>query len=168
MVERQHWRKPMHCAEELDNRFHIAKSTQKGAGEGLFANESLRKGDRLDIVGVVAKRECVKYADGYSFETGIGQCWVPLGFGAIVNHATNPANQNVEYTHDPQPAYCFMRDIEEGEELLTSYGAGFANTLAVYSIVEGKENLIEWEQDCVEIADSKEGKEFYASIFGTP
>jgi len=158
----------MHVVEELDNRFRINESRQSGAGKGLFASKNLNKGDQLDIVGVVAKaRECVKYADGYSFETKTGECWVPLGFGAIVNHATNPAKQNVEYTNDPLPAYRFMRDIDEGDELLTSYGAGFANTLAVYLTLGIEESLIEWEQDCVQVADSKEGKELYASIFET-
>jgi len=158
---------------EYDNRFQISESTQNGAGRGLFAKIAVKEGDQLDIVGVVAvSRDCVRYADNYNFVANKGECWVPLGFGAIVNHANNPAHQNVEYTNDPKPAYRFLRDIKEGEELLTSYGAGFANTLATYQALGVKEDLIGWEQECVDIADSKEGKELYekvfASIFETP
>lgn len=158
----------MTCVVELDRRFRIDKSTQQGAGQGLFTRRNLSKGDQLDIVGaVVTERECVKYADNYNFVNNRGECWIPLGFGAIVNHANNPAHQNVEYINDPKPAYKFLRDIEEGEELLTSYGAGFANTLATYQILKAEGNLLEWEQECVDIAESKEGKGLYEKVFAS-
>jgi hypothetical protein len=156
----------MKCVGESNKNFYISKSTQQGAGQGLFATKDLKKGDALLIVGVIAKaRECVRYADNYSFVTNEGECWVPLGFGAIVNHANNPAHQNVEYANDPLPEYRLLRDIKKDEELLTNYGAGFANTLATHQVLGASGNLLEWEQECIDIAESKEGKELYEKVF---
>lgn len=156
----------MHYVKELDNRFYIAESTQQGAGQGLFAVQDLSKDSQLDIVGVVAAaRDCVKFADNYNFVTKKGECWVPLGFGALVNHSSNPAHQNVEYTCHETPAYRFIRDIKKDEEILTSYGHAFANVLAIYQTLEERGNIIEWQQECEDIADSKEGKELYEKVF---
>tara|TARA_Y100000034_G_scaffold6762_1_gene7449 strand:- start:9826 stop:10311 length:486 start_codon:yes stop_codon:yes gene_type:complete len=157
----------MYSVEESDDRFYIAESTQGKAGKGLFAQVNLEQGDHLEIVGVVAKsRDCVSYADSHSFATSEGECWMPLGFGALVNHASNPAHENVEYCFKgEQPVFRCMRPINKDEEILTSYGAGFANVLAVYLTLDAKGDLAQWEHECEEIADSTAGKDLYEKIF---
>lgn len=141
----------MHVVKESDNRFYINKSTQQNAGNGLFAKTDLKEGDYLTIVGVVVEsRECVRYADAYNFVTQEGDCWIPLGFAALVNHATNPAHQNVKFDYiNKIPAYVVTRDIKQDEEILTSYGVGFANLLAVYLTLNFTENFIDWQEDCL-------------------
>lgn len=165
----------MHSVTESDDRFYIDKSTQGDAGDGLFAAADLKEGDTLRIVGVIAKsRECVKFADSHSLVTQKGDCWIPLGFGALVNHACNPANQNVSYAFDDDgtPMFRLTRNVEKGDEILTDYGAGFANILAVYLTLGAEGDLVAWSNECERIADSEDGKALYEKIFqpvfGTP
>ena len=160
----------MQCVEELDNRFYIKESEQYNSGKGLFAKESIKSGSKLDIIGVVAtSRECVEYTDGYNFVIEDGKCWVPLGYGALVNHASNPKDQNVDYeVVNGQPIYRFIKDVTENEEILANYGAGFANLLAVYLTLDQKEDFMKWQEDCEKIADSELGKNIYCTLLIEP
>lgn len=158
----------MQHVKELDNRFYIAESTQKGAGDGLFAKVDLKENDCLEIIGVIAEsKKCVKYANSHSFVTQEGECWIPLGFGAIVNHASDPSCQNVVYTfYEEMPVFICTSNIKEGDEILTSYGSGFANVLATYLSLEATGNLVEWQQECEDISNSEEGAKLYEKLWG--
>ena len=60
---------------EDDHRFSIDRSTIPGAGNGLFANEPLAEGDRLEVIGPLIRAEtpsdlCTAYADRHKFRVG--------------------------------------------------------------------------------------------------
>lgn len=109
--------------QEQDPRFELRPSTIPGAGLGCFARVPLRKGDRLEVVGVflepgsVADR-CTAYADAYKFRCGR---WLllPVGLAAMVNHSPTPNLHKVE-----QGSSWFLEalhDIAAGDELFFTY-----------------------------------------------
>ena len=139
--------------EEKDNRFYIYKSKETNGGNGLYASCNLKKGDFLEIIGVIAKNEetkrCIDYTKNYVFMTKEGEWLAPTGYGGIVNHASNPSNQNAKITYiEDMVAYKFTRDIAKGEEILGCYGYSFANVLAIYNLFEGDGDIGHWTSKC--------------------
>ena len=138
----------MILVEEKDDRFYIKESTIPKAGWGVFTRVALKKGDWLEIIGVQVDTDsmsdkCTHYADKYKFaangtinkkgerEINFTRKIVPLGFGAIVNHAPLEEQQNAEifYRNGPtkngaagKAVYRFIRDISPEEEILGNYG----------------------------------------------
>lgn len=126
----------MYIVEETDNRFEIKKSTIDTAGWGCFAKELIKKGDFLEIIGIIVKPgslsdQCTHYAKRYKFAASERQDAkiVPMGFGGIVNHTNDEEKQNVFLTylprnrskrsvHSTQAVHMALRDIQAGEELL--------------------------------------------------
>lgn len=108
---------------ETDNRFYVSQSTIPGAGRGLFVKTSLKKGERLEVLGILVSAdsvsdECTHYADPYKFRVG-KDLLIPLGFGAMVNHSVDP---NLEKVIEADQVYLrALRPIEEGDELLFCY-----------------------------------------------
>jgi hypothetical protein len=110
----------------------------------LFAKEKLKRGDFLELIGVQVGMNdithvCTHYANKYKFaatDKNPDRYVVPMGYAAYVNHCTE--KQNVQITalknrpkrssHSGQIVYLFLRDIEEGEELLGDYGPMWATT----------------------------------------
>lgn len=125
--------------KEEDKRFYVSKSTQPGAGRGLFASTRIRKGDDLEVIGVLVERGsvadlCSSYADEYKFAADYSDSFkkhiIPLGYGGIVNHANNKRDQNVEIRYVKRGSeeiciYHFIRDVEKDEEVLGDYGEEF-------------------------------------------
>lgn len=143
----------MNYIEEKDERFYIANSKEVAGGKGLFAKQNLNKDDYLEIIGVIPKNDhtrlCMDYAKSYAFATKHGECLIPTGFGAIVNHAGNPQNQNVHTTFiDDMVVYQCIKDINKDEEILGNYGEGFANVLALYLMLNGKYDIGVWADEC--------------------
>ena len=109
--------------DEIDPRFVIGESTIRGAGHGLFARVALGIGDRLEVIGVfvqpnsIADR-CTYYADQHKFRVG-DYLLIPLGYGGMVNHSSNP---NMEKVIDGGSLYLqVVRPVEKGEELFFRY-----------------------------------------------
>jgi hypothetical protein len=133
--------------EEKDNRFYIENSTIKNAGLGVFAKQKLKKGDFLEIIGVMVDVKsmadvCTQYANKYKFAADFSDKFtrhiIPMGFAAIVNHTNDKKLQNVELKYIKHSiinsnagscVYSFIRDVEEGEEILGSYGSEYDNFL---------------------------------------
>ncbi len=109
---------------EEDDRFYVAKSTLPGAGSGLFTKVPLRKGDRLEVVGVIVRRDsvsdrCTHFCDHHKFRIGESQLLIPLGFGAMVNHSPTP---NLQKVFEGDRLYLeALRDLPADEEVFFTY-----------------------------------------------
>ncbi|MSQ09694.1 MAG: SET domain-containing protein-lysine N-methyltransferase [Dehalococcoidia bacterium] len=108
---------------ETDERFEVRASTIAGAGEGLFAQEPLLAGDRLEAIGVLVQSgsledRCTVFADEYKLRAG-DLLLIPMGFAAKLNHSDQPnLAKVVEGTRLFMEA---LRDIAAGEELFFTY-----------------------------------------------
>ena len=137
---------------ETDPRFYIKESSIEGAGSGVFAQKKIQKGNYLEIIGVMVKSDstahtCTKYANKYKFASNeeITHQIIPMGFAAIINHAINQKEQNIEIefikdslvtsnwseenknyknkNHAAGPImYRVIKDINKDEEVLGYYG----------------------------------------------
>ena len=134
--------------DENDNRFYINDSTIKGAGKGLFARHEIKKGDKIDITGVIVEKDsyadkCTAYANQYKFAVNVirlgngdvvtgNKMVIPLGFSGMVNHMDDESKRNVqiEYMGDEKIAYVFLRDVNKDEEILGNYGDNWQNLLS--------------------------------------
>ena len=150
--------------EEIDDRFYIEKSNLPHAGYGCFAKTLMKKGDWLEIIGVLVKTdsvadECTHYAKRYKFMgSKKGYKIVPMGLGGLVNHTDERAMQNVQLTcipglakrseHSSEVVYQALRDIKPGEELLGYYGdqinSEIEKNITNLSYVE--ENRADWQK----------------------
>ena len=109
---------------EKDDRFYVAGSTLPGAGNGLYTKVPLRKGDRLEVVGVIVLRDstsdrCTHFCDHHKFRIGESQLLIPLGFGAVVNHSPTP---NLQKVFEGDRLYLeALRDLPADEEVFFTY-----------------------------------------------
>lgn len=132
--------------EENDDRFYIAKSTIDNSGKGLFAKEFIKKGDYLEVIGIIVRNgsisdTCTEYAKHYKFAVNEKNdaCIIPLGYAGIVNHTDDKNLQNVflsysmsrikKHPHAGQCVYEAIRDIQKDEEILGNYGESIGNLL---------------------------------------
>jgi len=110
-------------ADETDDRFELRPSTIPGAGLGVFARVDLPAGATLEVLGVRVKREslsdhCTHFADHHKFRIG-DELLIPLGFGGLVNHSTNP---NLDKVIDGvRVSFRANRQIAAGEEVFFRY-----------------------------------------------
>lgn len=108
---------------ENDHRFDVRESTVPGAGRGLFARTALRRGDRLEAIGVLVRAgsledTCTAFADAYKLRAG--DCLlIPCGYAALVNHADTPNLEKV--VEEGRVFLQALRDIQPGEELFFRY-----------------------------------------------
>jgi SET domain-containing protein len=135
----------MYIIEETDDRFYVKKSTLPNAGFGCFAKVPIKKGDYLEVIGVLVRAgtvadRCTHYANRYKFGAKEGYHIVPMGYGGIVNQANSEEQQNVQLQriklmhrkrsqHASEIVYTAIRDIEPDEELLGHYGGNYGNEL---------------------------------------
>ena len=129
----------MILVQEKDERFHVAESTQPGAGKGLFASRDIKKGEDLEVVGVEVEMGsaadlCTAYADAYKFAADYSDAYtshiIPMGYAGMVNHANEDKDRNVEIKYVKKKGvvvcvYRFLRDVAAGEEVLGDYGDGW-------------------------------------------
>lgn len=129
--------------DENDKRFFIAGSTQPRAGRGLFAATDIKKGEYLEVIGVMVNREsvsdsCTSFADDYKYAADYLDSFkkhiIPMGYAAVINHANNISDQNVEMKYIRKKGemvcvYSFLRDVKEGEEVLGNYGKEFEEVI---------------------------------------
>jgi hypothetical protein len=110
--------------DEEDERFYVADSTLAGAGNGLFTKVALRKGERLEVVGVIVRRDsvsdrCTHFCDHHKFRIGETELLIPLGFGGMVNHSPAP---NLQKVFEGNRLYLeAMRDLAPDEEVFFTY-----------------------------------------------
>jgi hypothetical protein len=110
--------------DEEDERFYVADSTVPGAGNGLFTKVPLRKGDRLEVVGVIVRRDsasdwCTHFCDQHKFRIGEDRLLIPLGFGAMVNHSQTA---NLTKVFEGDRLYLeALRDLPANEEVFFTY-----------------------------------------------
>jgi hypothetical protein len=145
----------MITVEEKDLRFYIAVSTQSNAGMGLFASQHLKRGDHLEVIGVMVNKgsisdECTAYANTFKFAADYADSYrkhiIPLGYGGMVNHANQKKDQNAEIKYITKGGrkvcvYQFIKDIEKDEEILGDYGEGWK------SLSEWAESKVNGEQE---------------------
>ena len=109
--------------DEQDDRFYVGPSRIPGAGDGLFSRVPLRAGDRLAVIGVTIRADspadrCTRYADEHKYRVG-DTLVIPVGFGAMVNHAPSP---NMAKVVDGGELFLeALRDIDADEELSFAY-----------------------------------------------
>lgn len=132
--------------EETDDRFYISESTIPNAGRGLFAKQSISKGDFLEIIGVAIKvgsiaNTCTEYANKYKFAVNekLEKIVVPMGYAGIINHTSDRSLQNVEIAYiknrklrNPaagEAVYLFIKDVEADEEIIGNYGDDWGKVL---------------------------------------
>jgi SET domain-containing protein len=150
--------------EEKDERFYIDVSSIPNAGYGVFAKVPIKKGDWMEIVGILVKRGgiadvCTHYARRYKFSGKTNDAKiVPMGYAGIVNYIDDPKKQNCEIKripglkkkneHSSEMVYYFIRDIGVGEEILGNYGERMGGE--VKQLIESTEyvekNQSDWEE----------------------
>lgn len=124
----------------------IATSPIPGAGRGVFAGRRFIQGEVIISSAIITfshNYSLGSHLDNYVFETGYeGIDMLALNYGSLLNHGLNP---NVEHYWNDADAldegnglelpkerihaslgiyFVASRDIESGEEILTSYGEG--------------------------------------------
>jgi SET domain-containing protein len=157
--------------KEKDTRFYVKESTQQDAGMGLFASVDILAGSSLEVIGVMVDREsisdtCTSYSNSYKFAAdyanslgSIKKHIIPMGFAAIVNHANEKKDQNVEirYIKKGQEQVCvyyFIKDVKKDEEILGNYGDKWWQSIR---------NINEWTKK-INSSDSKEEDEDWDSF----
>jgi hypothetical protein len=147
--------------KEEDERFRIGQSTQPDAGRGLFALKDIEAGDFIVVKGVMVEKgspadACTSYADAFKFAADYADSYtghiIPMGYAAIVNHANDQKDQNVEIRHimiaDKRTCvYYFIKPVPAGQEVLGDYG-------------EGWRGLDDWSRTVNGSADTSEEEEW--------
>jgi len=138
----------MMLVEEKDKRFYIKESNIKDAGMGVFASEDIKKESYLEIIGVMVNvgsvsDQCTDFAKDYKFaaqyEDKYTRHIIPMGYAAIINHATEEKDQNATIRfinkNNKNPAassavYFFTKDIKKDDEILGNYGEKWQTRIA--------------------------------------
>lgn len=113
----------MKTSDEKDSRFIVKKSKVRGAGLGLFAGKSLKKGEALKVNGVLIRRggeadRFTHYADRHKFRVG-RHVLIPMGPAGMANHSFVP---NMEKKIRGRQVYLrALRPLAKGEELFFTY-----------------------------------------------
>ena len=118
---------------ETDDRFELRPSSIAGAGLGVFARMDLPEGSTLEVIGVRMTREsvsdhCTHFADHHKFRIG-DELLIPLGFGGLVNHSTNPNLDKV--IEGDRIRFRANRSIAAGEELFFRYPDSALNRFGI-------------------------------------
>lgn len=158
--------------DENDDRFYVKASTIEGAGQGLFAKVDIPKGGFLEVIGVQVRRHatadsCTRFADAYKFLSSDPEyAVIPLGWGALVNHAPKKEQQNAEirnvkakvtgkqrkrlrsdfFHYSGEVVYRFTRDIRRDEEILGDYGRGFRHRMDTLGKAAADVDDAAWEE----------------------
>lgn len=98
-------------------------------GRGVFAGRPFHRGEVIETCPVipVAKPDVAKLVetilDKYLFlwDEEQGTCCIALGFGSLYNHSSKPNATAVRLLNRNEIEFVALRDIEEGEQILTDY-----------------------------------------------
>lgn len=91
-------------------------------GRGVFAGEPLTAGEIIEECHTLPVTRETRALCNYVFKSTDTESVLPLGAGAIYNHADSP---NAKFKMDPDRAVLIVqatRPIEVGEEIFISYG----------------------------------------------
>jgi len=118
-------------------KVYLALSAIKGAGRGMFASETIEKGELIERCPVITieKKEVPLIRDTllrkYYFMEGINEkshrAAICLGFGSIYNHSYSPNATYKKYIHEGYIDFIALRSIKKGEEICTNYNHGDPN-----------------------------------------
>jgi hypothetical protein len=119
---------------EKDFRFSIRPSTIPKAGFGLFAENIIKKGEKLYVFGISIKKSsdintCSNYARNYKFADPKDpeRCIIPLNYAGMINQNSEDF-KNATISNDGENLYFeFTRDINKNEEIFTYYGDGWCS-----------------------------------------
>ena len=99
------------------------KESSRG-GHGCFATELIKKDEIVEICKVLPIRGAQVFTDYAWLDTRTMRRVLALGYGSLYNHSFEPNIQR--HSHgDEFFKFIALRDIEEGEEILVSYGKGY-------------------------------------------
>lgn len=148
---------------EEDQRFYIAESKQCNGGLGVFAKVPITTGECLEVIGVMVPKDDAKYthyADDYKFAASLKNAnrdVIPMGFGAIINHAVDRIGMNMEMKYLPgrnkisshacSLVLMAIQDIQPDEECLHYYGDLWNETLhwKISALAVADEEEAEWD-----------------------
>ncbi len=104
--------------------FYIKESNIEGAGNGLFAKESLPEGYKLEVTGVLVKKGstediCTRYARDYKFVYDEDTYLVPTGWAGMANHSHH--GTNAELVKEDKLYLVMKKAISKDEEILYEY-----------------------------------------------
>ena len=111
-------------------KIKVAKSQIPQAGRGVFARESIKKGEIIEICPVlvvprkdypILKKTILR---NYYFLRGKVTCEICLGFGSIYNHSYEP---NATFKQDIKNhiiRFIAIKSIKKGEEITVNYNYG--------------------------------------------
>ena len=110
--------------EETETRFYVAESTIPGAGNGLFTQQAMHKGDRFEVIGVLVRRDsladkCTHFCDHHKFRVGEDLLLIPMGVGGMANHSLTP---NLEKVFEGERLYLQLtEDTPADSEVFFTY-----------------------------------------------
>jgi len=101
-----------------------------GQGRGVFAGQSFRRDEIIEVCPVIPLRSseanacCYTILDDYFFEWGMtGKAYaLLLGYGALYNHDSDPNATYVKRVGKLQMVFRAVRDIKKGEQITIDYG----------------------------------------------
>jgi len=158
-----------HSLEYLNNNgiclshIYVSQSKIPGAGKGLFAKKSFKKGEVISVspVLVLPRHELIEISDEtvllnycMTSDSDVDVALLPIGLPVIANHATRDEfNMNIrwydETLKESDPVKLFKslnapmdfeyyasRDIERGEELTIYYGEAWENKWKEFSSLD--------------------------------
>jgi uncharacterized protein len=97
-------------------------------GRGVFASKTFAAGEIVETCPMLVipaddrPQVDATVLGGYYFEWDDGAGALPLGLGALYNHAVEPNAYAEIDTENETLSYIALRDIESGEEITISYG----------------------------------------------
>lgn len=99
----------------------IAVKKSKRHGFGIFAEKSIKKGEKIEECYFILSRGKDRDLENFYFVAGRKYA-VVLGYGSIYNHSDEP---NADYTLNVSKRIATIKaskNIKKGEEILISYG----------------------------------------------
>jgi SET domain-containing protein len=114
------------------SKIYIAKSRIANAGRGVFAAQSIKRDEVIEVCPVIevplddVSNTPESILDNYYFYFGKNneKLAIALGFGSIYNHAYEP---NATYKKKPRDKvidFVAIRDIKKDEEITVNYHFG--------------------------------------------
>ncbi|VVC75606.1 hypothetical protein AQUSIP_08960 [Aquicella siphonis] len=103
----------------FQNKLAVKKSPMHGYG--VFAEKTIRKGEKIEECYMIVSRGGDKKLEDYYFDAN-GKYAIFTGFGIIYNHSDDP---NADYKINMKSrvvTFKAVRTIHKGEEIFVSYG----------------------------------------------
>jgi uncharacterized protein len=114
------------------DKIYIAPSKIPGAGRGVFARVSVKKGELIEKCPVIEipEHETSEITEGilitylYYFGKNKERSAIALGFGSIYNHLDKPNAMYKENYKEQTIDFVALRNIQKEEEITVNYNQG--------------------------------------------